>query len=671
MLRRGEYAGPCIVAGPDDERFRVRPSPPKTRGVGGRRGAGRFVSQVLRASQASSAGASRPLSRRRSRGAENGRGHVAARMVGSRLGPRSRRVVVKARLVVFAKAAPGSAAAHLRYIQRDSVTPEGEPGAAYSAGHDIADTEDFEARGRGDRHQFRFIVSAEDGAELGDLQGFTRDLMTRMEGDLGTRLDWIAVDHHDTDNPHTHIVLRGVDETGADLVIARDYIGHGLRLRASELATDWLGPQTELEVRERMTAEIGQERWTGLDRRLSELAQADGRIVLGEDLTRADERFRRALLVGRLQTLEALGLAGREGGGGWVLAPQAEQTLRAMGERGDIIRTLQRALGGAERPLDIHADPSRAPIVGRVAGKGLADELQDRGYLVVDGIDGRAHYVGLPAAADLADYPKGAIVEVCATAAEPRPADRVIAALAQGDGLYRTDAHLAQVQRGARPGDDPRGFVEAHVRRLEALRRAGVVERVEAGVWRVPPDYLDRAAAYETAKTSGVQVTLKSHMRLEDQVVATGATWLDRNLVGAEPTPSASGFGAEVRFALAERQDILVEQGLATRRAQRVMLANNLLSRLRDRDVSKAASSIAVETGLQYRAVKAGDTVSGTYQRSVQLSSGRFAMVGDGFGFSLVPWKPVIEPRLGQGVAGVVRGLSVSWDLSRQRGLGL
>ncbi len=661
------------MAGPDDERFRVRPSPPKARGAGSHRGAKRFVSQVLRASQASSAGAGRPLSRQRSRGAEKGRGYVAARLVGSRLGPRSRRVVVKARLVVFAKAGPGSAAAHLRYIQRDSVTPEGERGRAYSAAQDVVDADEFEARGRGDRHEFRFIVSPEDAAELGDLKGFTRDLMARMEADLGTRLDWIAVDHHDTDNPHTHLVLRGVDDQGADLVIARDYISHGFRLRACELATDMLGPQTELEMRQRMTAEVVQERWTGLDRKLAELAQADGRIALGSLSGGEDERFRRGLLVGRLQTLEALGLAGKESGDAWVIAPSVEQALRAMGERGDIIRSMQRALGGAERQLDIHTDPSSstAPIIGRVAGKGFADELQDRGYLVLDGLDGRAHYVGLPAGAGLADYPKGAIVEVRAAANEPCPADRAIAALAKADGLYRTDEHLADAERNARPGDDPRGFVEAHVRRLEALRRAGIAERVEAGVWRVPPDFLDRAAAHETAKGSGLSITLRSHLGLEEQVGATGSTWLDRRLVGGEPAPAATGFGAEVRSALAARQDVLIEDGLATRRAQRVVLANNLLSTLRDREVSKAAEAISAETGLGYRAVKDGDSVSGIYRRSVQLASGRFAMVGDGFGFSLVPWKPVMEPRLGQTVAGVVRGASVSWNLSRQRGIGI
>jgi len=117
--------------------------------------------------------------------------------------------------------------------------------------------------------------------------------MSRMEADLGSRLDWVAVDHWDTDNPHTRVMLRGVDETGRDLVIARDYIAHGLRLRASELATDLLGPQTELEMRERMTREVGQERWTGLDRQLTERVR-DGVVDLRGEPADGDGRFRPA-----------------------------------------------------------------------------------------------------------------------------------------------------------------------------------------------------------------------------------------------------------------------------------------------------------------------------------------------------------------------------------------
>ena len=656
------------MAGGDEDRFRVRPGRPRFERDPGVQ---KFMTRVLRASRQASAGAGKPLARGRGRGAEKGRGHIAARRIRGRVGPRARRVTVKARLVVHAQAAPGSTAAHLRYIQRDSVTREGERGRAYSADRDIAKVEDFETRVEPDRHEFRFIVSPEDAAEIGDLRGYTRELMGRMEADLGTRLDWVAVDHWDTDNPHTHVVLRGVDATGENLVIARDYIAHGMRVRASELATDLLGPQTEREMRERMTREVGQERWTGLDRQLAEQAR-DQKVDLRVVPADSDGRFRRGLLIGRLQELERLGLAEPAGPGRWTLSADAEPTLRAMGERGDIIRTMQRALGHAERPLAMFDASTETPtrIVGRIAAKGLADELQDRGYLVVDGIDGRGHYVALPSGANLADYPTGGIVEVSGGSREPRPADRVIASRVAPDRLYRPDRHLAEARRDAHPGDDPEAYVGAHVRRLEALRRAGVVERLSDGAWRVPPDLLARAAAFEADRSGGAVVALRSHLDLGRQTRALGATWLDRSLIEGVATAPA-GFGAEVRSALDERRAFLVEEGLATRHGPRTILGRDLLATLRDREVVQVARGLATEAGLQHRPVKDGDDVRGVYRRSVMLASGRFAMLDDGVGFSLVPWKPVLEQRLGQTVSGVLRGGSVSWDLSRQRSIGV
>ncbi|MEA3264673.1 MAG: relaxase/mobilization nuclease and DUF3363 domain-containing protein [Pseudomonadota bacterium] len=656
------------MARSDEDRFRLRPGAPRRTSD---QGSQRFTRQVLRAAQKSGGGSGRPLARGKSRGAEKGRGYVAAKLVGARLGPRARRVVVKARLVVHAQAAPRSTAAHLRYIQRDSVTREGEPGRAYSAGQDVADTNTFEARVRDDRHEFRFIVSPEDAEELGDLRDFTRDLMSRMEADLGTRLDWVAVDHWDTDNPHTHIVLRGVDETGADLVIARDYISHGLRGRGSELATEQLGIQTEREMRERMTREVGQERWTGLDRQLAELAH-NGTVDLSGVPAKADGGFRRRLLAGRLQELERLGLAEQHKDDRWTIPATAEPTLRALGERGDIIRTMQRAIGDGQRPLAIHdaGDAAARPIVGRIAAKGLVDELQDRGYLVVDGLDGRAHYVRLPDRAELAAFPVDGVVEVRGASREPRPADRTIAAETSPDGIYRADCHLAAARASARPGDDPDGYVTAHVRRLEAMRQAGIVERVSDGVWRVPADYLDRAAAHEASRSVGAVVELRSHLDLRSQARALGATWLDRALID-DVRPAPVGFGAEVRAALDDRRALLESDGLATRRGQRLILARDLLATLRAKDVDQVGRRLASETGLEHRAVADGDTARGVYRRSVMLTSGRFAMLDDGMGFSLVPWKPVIEQRLGQQVSAVVRGGSVSFDFSRQRSLGV
>ena len=161
---------------------------------------------------------------------------------------------------------------------------------------------------------------------------------------------------------------------------------------------------------------------------------------------------------------------------------------------------------------------------------------------------------------------------------------------------------------------------------------------------------------------------VRSHLPIERQTRVLGATWLDQQLISESVGIGNQGFGREVREALRQRSDFLVEQGLAERRGQRVILARNLLATLRGRDVDAVAKTIAAETGLSHRTTAAGARVTGIYRRSVQLASGRFAMLDDGTGFSLVPWKPVIEQRLGQAMSAMVSGNGVSWEFGRQRG---
>lgn len=604
--------------------------------------------------------------------AKLGRGHVAAQTAGRRLGPGARRVVIKARYVVLKQAGARSVETHLRYIEREGVDRDGGKGHAYGPTTDHADLADFEERGRGDRHQFRFIVSPEDAQQLEDLRGYTRHLMTRMEGDLGTSLDWVAVDHWNTDNPHTHIVLRGRDQTGQDLIIARDYIATGMRHRACELATEWLGPRTEREIREGLLREVEQERWTSLDRNLQQLAKQspDGAVELAASADAAGQQ--RTLLNGRLQRLTDMGLAQSAGMNRWRLRPDIEATLRAMGERGDIVRTMQRALGSQRRDMMVFtAGDGAQPVVGRVVGRGRADELHERGYLVLDGIDGRAHYVALPPGTELEQFPAGSIVEARGTA-EQRAADRTIAGLAEG-GLYRTEQHLSMLRtqpEWAR-GGDPREAVAGHVRRLEALRRGGLVERVAEGVWRVPADLPERGRQRDMQRLAGASVTLHSHLPIGRQARAIGATWLDRQLIGGAIGVADVGFGEELREALRQRVDFLVEQGLAERRGARVILARNLLGSLRQRDLDAAARAIAGRTALSYRPSVDGERVSGVYRRDVLLVSGRFAMLDDGLTFALVPWKPVIEPRQGQHMSAIVRGSSATWEFGRLRGIAI
>ena len=608
---------------------------------------------------------------------------------------RSRRVAVKARIVklnpqrgtargrqlVSTKAVD----AHLRYLQRDGVTKDVEKGQVYSACRDAEDGRAFLDRGREDRHQFRFIVSAEDGVELSDLRATTRDLMKQMETDLGTQLDWIAVDHHNTSHPHTHIIVRGVTDDGKTLNIAGDYIAHGIRERASEVVTRELGRQTEQEVSRSLEREVEADRFTRLDRML--IAEQRGRNEFAD--LRADRdmldslRQSRALLIQRARKLERMGLATEMEPGRWMVSPQAESVLRELGERGDIIKTMHRALEreglATARSITryvLHREKMAEPIVGRVLDKGLGgDEMGERVRLVIDGVDGRVHHLEMdPARAE--HIQRGMIVAAGSGQAGPRASDQNILASAGNEGIYRPARHLEQAVGAIEGlGGDPAAYVRSHVRRLEALRQVGHVERIDADQWRVPADLAERGQAYDLARESATGwVTVLSPSGLEQQVGHDGATWLDRELASRQRTVlSDDGFGRDVTAALAKRQRWLADKGYAADAGDgRIRASRDMVHRLEAREIERTGRALATKRGRQWQPAIPGKHVAGTLVGSAQLSSGRFAMIDDGLGFSLVPWRPALEQRVGHVVSGVaLAGGDVNWSFGRSRGLGL
>lgn len=193
------------------------------------------------------------------------------------------------------------------------------------------------------------------------------------------------------------------------------------------------------------------------------------------------------------------------------------------------------------------------------------------------------------------------------------------------------------------------------------------MERIADGVWRVPSDLPEQGRQYDT-RLGGFSVTVRLHLSIEQQKRPVGATWLDKQLIVGGNDLGERGFGTEVREALRQRSSFLIERGLAERRGERVILARNLLATLRERDIEAAALRIAKETGPAHRPVIEGERVGGVYRRNVLLASGRFAMLDDGTGFSLVPWRPVIERRPGQTIMAIVRGGSATWGFGKQRG---
>jgi type IV secretory pathway VirD2 relaxase len=255
-----------------------------------------------------------------------GRGRRAALALASR--SPSRRVVVMARVVRHRggrlRSAPLSK--HVTYLKREGVTCDGAEARMFDATFDNADTKAFAERCEEDGHHFRFTVSPEDAGQMADLRAFTRELIVDAERDLGTKLDWVAVDHWNTDNPHIHVLVRGRADDGRDLVISRDYISQGFRGRAAERITLELGPRSELEIRAGLEKEVDAERWTSLDRSLRAISDAGGGVADLRPGGNGEDPELRRLMVGRAAKLERLGLAEQVGPAQWTLKPGLEPT---------------------------------------------------------------------------------------------------------------------------------------------------------------------------------------------------------------------------------------------------------------------------------------------------------------------------------------------------------
>ncbi|MGE0457790.1 MAG: relaxase/mobilization nuclease domain-containing protein [Bauldia sp.] len=576
-----------------EDDFRIRPG--RVRSTSAQR-ARPFIAQALAAAQRAGGSVSRKGAIGPGHRSRFGRGQRASLQANRLITSRSRGAVVKARVVRHGgRNAP--LATHLNYLRREGVTRDGEKARLFGPGADDTDPKAFAERCEDDRHHFRFIVSPDDAVEMADLKTFTHDLVGQMEKDLGTKLDWVAVDHWNTEHPHVHLIVRGVREDGENLVISRDYIKEGMRDRARDLITQELGPRTDHEIRRTLERQIDTERWTNLDRQLARDSYRTGVVDLAPRPDRQPDEFH-ALKVGRLRKLESLGLADQIGPGQWAISENAETTLRQLGERGDIIKRIHRGLTehGIERGVASYVLAGESlddPVVGRLVARGLDDELKGTAYAVVDGTDGRTHHIKLPDLDAAGDSAPGSIVEL-------------------------------------RRFDDAKG-----------QRR--------------------------------VAMAVRSDLTIEQQITATGATWLDRQAIAREPVAlGGGGFGAEVREALDRRAEHLIGQGLAERQKRGVSFGRNLIETLRRRELDAVGARLAAESGRSFNKATAGEYVAGAYQRRIALASGRFAMIDDGLGFQLVPWSPSLEKQLGRHVAGLARSDGgIDWSFGRKRGLGL
>jgi len=364
--------------------------------------------------------------------------------------------------------------AHGKYIARESASlqPEKNGFSAETTGVDIP-LRLHEWQKAGDPRIWKLIISPEFGERL-DLQRLTRDVMIRMETDLHTSLEWAAMAHFNTEHPHVHVALRGLDKRGEDFSLDREYVSNGLRSVAQHFATVQLGYRTEQDATLALRRQVPLQRFTPLDRlivaRTQPLDVVSGDLRVTVDPTRYGVgRFaavREQSLTSRLMTLQTMGLARPEGPHQWRIRRDLETALKAMKRAADNQKTL--AAHGAllsDSRLQLSAPNWRdiTSLEGRVLSHG--EEEDGRRYLMLEGTDGRVYYLRytpeLDEARSRGDLTTNSFVVINKTVDEDRRRRIVVANLGNAETLFQNRDHFRALakrltENGVNLSDDER-----------------------------------------------------------------------------------------------------------------------------------------------------------------------------------------------------------------------
>ncbi len=658
---------------------------------------------------------------------------------------RARRAIVKVRVVKLRNAKSSVSRGHLAYLQREGAGVERAEGLDGSAeltptrgqlyGPDEGvevDGRDFVARsqesfdGRGDPHQFRIMISPEDGAELArvnrdgtpNLKDTTRALMTQMEEDLGTRLDWVAVDHFDTAHPHTHIIARGVTHDGKGLNIAGEYISRGIRGRLEEELTRELGWKSELAIQQEMKREVDAMHVTAVDRHIADgmdklTNTIDLRAGSAASTFGQHSPLNRHILIGRMNHLEKMGLAQPTDKGRWQLDKDAFKTLGQIEHREQLNKEIHADMDRAniKRPVRLNdgrenfdGSLSNRRVIGRVIAKtldrdeGMNPDAKSGGKVrfIIDGTDGYVSTVETGMDTRAGEAAKvGSIIEVSPPSL--RTVDRNIQAIATGkdyhgkprNGLVGTYAIATSGPEDWVDGSGSRSaaHMRAHRLRLATLAKAGVVQVVSKDKdgdpleWRVQEDFEERAIALDLKQGRASGVKLLSRQDMEAQLESPGATWLDRAQVNwgrgglGGISVKSSAFANELDTAFQQRRTWLIELGYAELRQDEqktsIIYKRGYMKALETEGFNAATEKLESITGKAHVAAQSGRLIEGTVSQKYELPHGPHAMIETQRAFYLVPWESTHAQKWGKRIRGrVLSGGGIDWDAGRSRGIG-
>ena len=558
-----------------------------------------------------------------------------------------RRVFIKFHIARSGPKRHAAFARYLSYIKRDGTDRDGSRSRMYSQSEEEIGVRDFNARARNDPHQFRIIVSPEDSKEMKDLTGFTRKLMAQAENDLGTQLDWVAVNHFDTAQPHIHIVLRGRDLHNHDLYVDRKYITEGLRYRAEEIVSKSLGSKRWRDITALQLRATSWNLFTSIDRDFEE-ALSNGALKLAQPETRS-ERILASLYAKRLKHLQMLGLAKQLSSNTWRLETGWAESLKSLRRH--------RYFGNArkERPaplrngIDVRLASeilqAGETITGRIVAILPSDELSSRMTLLIDGVEGQLKRVILPESR-VEDLPGiDGVLSVSATVNPVAEIDQTILRIArQNGGLFST--HLLRSQ-----DRDISANREAEFRnRLEALKPAGLAVPGKNDEWIISEGF----GATEAGPKLSIRV--RSWLPISQLIARRAFTWLDET----DPRQFTSirrGYGAHVRQTLDARKAWLERQGLARPRP----------GVLDHQELQEALSGMAAnrsKTIVDYSEVS---VFRGVFSGHLDLARRRFAIIENTRQIMAIPHISGRASWQGRHIEIRRSGKSLEWSLGRSR----
>ena len=576
----------------------------------------------------------------------------------------SRRVTVKARVVKMTSYGVGAAKLHLRYLDREGTEKDQKKEGFYDQERSEISRKDINAIKEGEPHQFRFIVSPEDAERL-NLTEYTKSLMSQMESDLGRELDWKAINHYNTDNPHTHVVVHGLDKKGKELFIDKEYISNGLRNRASELVTQELGHRMEHEIKTSLQKEIKTKALTRIDYQLIDKA-VDQKIELKPYGDTPAVRLQRSTMIGRLTELERMGLAEKLGSNQWRLHDNLKQKLNSLNHYSEAVSRLQAAEKNLATPANDHLVydvQSEEKLDGIVVDRGIRNEMSDKGYFIVGDRQGALNYIEVGSLNQYENIPINSIVSVQVESQSwVRKSDRNISDYAQSHAGKLKPKSFGEwaVSHGKVSHGKLSDFINTHEKRLQTLKRYDLVQKAGEN-WEIPNNLIDQLE--QKSANPRAAIKLQHSLRLDEQVSYKGRTYLDNHYHEFFDNKNPDGISIKLNNSARLRAQWLQKQGLEAG----TQTSRNVLDSL---ERNTLADAIHNKTGLSFKSLSKnesfqGETVGVIATKSVR----RYIVIANEKEFSMVPWKSPYSPEKGQPMAIGINQQGRTWTKQIQRGL--